>query len=129
MSLWIIHEGRVHAPSDTRTRELGVFDVRDLEGVAVGWIEQAGGSFVEPVAPSVALRPVITTKADLYRRCTEEEADEIEVALQAAPVRQRRLFESAQYLDHADEQFSAMFQALVTLFGAERAAVLLARSG
>lgn len=78
-----------------------------------------------PVAPT---RPVITYKADLYRRCTDAEADAIEIALAGAPVRQRRLFESAQYLDHSDPIFATMHEALVGMFGAERADVLLAAS-
>lgn len=70
----------------------------------------------------------ITYKADLYRRATDDEAEKIEAALAAAPVRQRRLFEAAQYLDHADAEFSAMRTALVGLFGEARADELLAAS-
>ncbi len=72
--------------------------------------------------------PTITYKADLYRRMTDEEADRVEDALSNAPVRQRRLFEAAQYLDHAAPEFARMREALVGLFGEDRADVLLASS-
>jgi hypothetical protein len=70
----------------------------------------------------------ITYKADIYRRCTDAEADAIEMALIAAPVRQRRLFESALHLDHSDEAFAFAQEALVGMFGKKRAAELLAAS-
>lgn len=72
--------------------------------------------------------PAITYKADIWRRCTDEEAASIDQALKAAPIRQRRLFEDAQYLDHADEAFAFAHDALVSLFGEPRADALLAPS-
>lgn len=82
---------------------------------------------VDAAAP-VPMGPAITFKADLWRRCTDEEADQIDVALKAAPARQRRLFEDAQYLDHADAAFAFARAALVSLFGETRAVELLAVS-
>lgn len=79
---------------------------------------------IEPVPVS----PVITFKADIWRRCTDEEAASIDEALKAATIRQRRLFEDAQYLDHADEAFAFAHAALVSLFGETRASELLAAS-
>lgn len=81
-----------------------------------------------PTAPLPSAGPVITYKADLYRRTTEEEAEAIEMALAAAPVRQRRLFESALHLDHSDEAFAFAQEALVGMFGKKRAGELLAAS-
>lgn len=81
-----------------------------------------------PTAPLPSAGPVITYKADIYRRCTDAEADAIEMALAAAPVRQRRLFESAMYLDHSDEAFAFIQEALVGMFGQKRADELLAAS-
>jgi DNA-directed RNA polymerase specialized sigma24 family protein len=98
-----------------------------------GWIV-SGNSYtpppvLDPVPGTVVTPPpTLTYKADLYRRATEDEAERIEEALAAAPVRQRRLFEAAQYLDHADPEFAAMHEALVGLFGEERADELLAAS-
>lgn len=82
----------------------------------------AGSGLGEPVPA------VITYKADIYRRATDEEAEAIEVALAEAPVRQRRLFESAQFLDHTAPEFVTMHEAMVGMFGAGRADELLAAS-
>lgn len=90
-----------------------------------------GGEFLPPApvlidpAPSA---PAITYKADIYRRCTDAEADAIEMALASAPVRKRRLFEESQYLDHSDEAFAFAQEALVGMFGKKRAGELLAAS-
>lgn len=81
-----------------------------------------------PVIESTPAGPVITYKADIYRRCTDDEADAIEMALAAAPVRQRRLFESALHLDHSDDAFAFAQEALVGMFGEKRASELLAAS-
>ncbi|KAB7788055.1 hypothetical protein [Methylorubrum populi] len=72
--------------------------------------------------------PTITYKADIYRRCTDAEAESIEMALAGAPVRQRRLFESALHLDHSDEAFAFAQEAMVGMFGKKRADELLAAS-
>lgn len=79
-------------------------------------------------ASSSPAAPAITFKADIYRRCTNEEADAIETALNALPTRQRRLFEESQYLSHGDESYTALSTAAVELFGQERADELLATS-
>lgn len=78
--------------------------------------------------PTPPAPPVITYKADIYRRCTDEEADAIEMSLAAASVRKRRLFESALHLDHSDEAFAFARDALVEMFGEKRAGELLAAS-
>ncbi|MDV2988139.1 UNVERIFIED_CONTAM: hypothetical protein Q9R58_27950 [Methylobacteriaceae bacterium AG10] len=95
-----------------------------------GWALIDGALQAVPIAPDpvAAQQPVITFKADIWRRCTDEEAASIDEALKAAPIRQRRLFEDAQYLDHADEAFAFARTALVELFGETRAAELLAAS-
>lgn len=72
--------------------------------------------------------PTVTYKADIYRRCTDAEADAIEMALAAATTRRRRLFEESQYLDRSDEAFGLMHEAMVGMFGAERTSELLAPS-
>lgn len=93
----------------------------------LGWV-WSGSAFEAPPAPEPDPRPVITSKADLFRRCTDDEAEAIEAALQALPVRKRRIFEGAQYVSSADPDFDELRVGLVTLFGAERAAELLAAS-
>ncbi|GJE77297.1 hypothetical protein [Methylorubrum suomiense] len=87
------------------------------------------GNFRKPdPLPEPDPLPVITYKADIYRRCTDAEAEAIEMALAAAPVRQRRLFESALHLDHSDAAFAFAQEAMVGMFGKDRADALLAAS-
>ncbi|MBB5765716.1 hypothetical protein ABEV34_11850 [Methylorubrum rhodesianum] len=106
----------------------------DAGGVPTVWPRDATGAQTQAALDAVLAaagptsQPSITYKADLWRRCTDEEADAIDGALKAAPVRQRRLFEDAQYLDHADESFVFARAALSELFGEARAAALLAIS-
>ena len=50
------------------------------------------------------------------------------MALAGAPVRQRRLFESALHLDHSDEAFAFAQEAMIGMFGKKRAGELLAAS-
>lgn len=128
---------------DDSGRGIGRGSAADVPGYVLGANEVACSEeqYAEPTAwmlkgkKLVAATPlpaapasVITYKADLYRRCTDEEAEAIEVALAGAPVRQRRLFESAQFLNHADPVFATMHEAMVGMFGAERADELLAAS-
>ncbi|MRI57742.1 hypothetical protein D8770_28165 [Methylobacterium sp. DB1607] len=95
-----------------------------------GWGLVDGALQAVPIAPEPAppTQSVITYKADIWRRCTDEEAASIDEALKAAPIRQRRLFEDAQYLDHADEAFAFARAALIGLFDEGRAGELLAAS-
>ncbi len=78
-----------------------------------------------PPAPAPA---VITTKADLFRRCTDEEAEAIETTLMGLSVRKRRIFEGAQHIASDDPDFDDLRTAAVEMFGEERAAELLAAS-
>ncbi|EHP94866.1 hypothetical protein [Methylorubrum extorquens] len=118
-----------------------VFDFRPMLHASLEVIEvspevepnwrREDGAFLPPATVVIdpgSPVPVITYKADIYRRTTEEEAEAIEMALAAAPVRQRRLFESALHLDHSDEAFAFAQEALVGMFGKKRAGELLAAS-
>ncbi|GJE54590.1 hypothetical protein [Methylobacterium thuringiense] len=126
----LVGDGVVRALSEAEgawPRDLfDVRDVSDVEGIAPGWLAKGEAGYEAPPAPEGPPVALITYKADIYRRCTDAEAEEIEMALAAAPVRQRRLFEEAQHLDHADEAFSTMHEAMVEIFGAKRADELLA---
>lgn len=72
--------------------------------------------------------PVITTKADLFRRASDAEAEMIDTALKTGSLRERLIFEAAQYLDHADPLFASMRTALAGMFSEARADQLLAPS-
>jgi hypothetical protein len=78
--------------------------------------------------PPAPLPPVITYKADIWRRATDGEAEQLVAALDALPVRKRKLFEDAQYLSSADSEFDELRTAVVALFGEVRASELLAAS-
>lgn len=103
-------------------------------GIPTVWPRDDAGqqteAAIEAVLRDAGVMPMaaVTYKADIYRRATDDEAESIEMALAAAPVRQRRLFESAQFLDHSAPEFADMHEAMVGMFGAERADVLLAAS-
>lgn len=72
--------------------------------------------------------PVITYKADIWRRMTSEEATMIYADLQDADVRLRATFEAAQFIDHSDDLFPTLLGAITARLGAARAAVILAPS-
>lgn len=119
-------------------------EIRENDAAFVAWSQAGGIPTVWPrdddgVQTQAALdevlastrpvaAPVITYKADIWRRCTDAEAAKIDDALKASSIRQRRLFEDAQYLDHSDEAFAFAREALIGLFGEERASDLLAAS-
>lgn len=96
--------------------------------VLPGMIRAADGTYGDPEPAPQPAKSVITYKADLYRRCSEAEAEAIEMALMAASVRDRRLFETAQYLNSTDPDFDGLRQAMAAMFGQERADELLAAS-
>lgn len=81
-----------------------------------------GADFVAPPAPALTK----IAKADLWRRLTELEAVTLDAALQAAPLRLRRIFEAAQYLDTADEDYPALRAGIVAALGETRADEVLA---
>lgn len=91
------------------------------------WIARRDAA-MEATRPPPLDPVIITYKADLFRRATDAEADMIDTALAAAPAKERRLFDMAQYLDHSAPEFASMQTALTGMFGPERAAELLAAS-
>lgn len=70
----------------------------------------------------------ITFKKDIWQRCTEEEAEALNAALLMAPLRQRKMFEDAQYLSHGDDLFPAVRAAVEAACGFDRAAAILSPS-
>lgn len=88
------------------------------------WVA-AGGVITPYVAPPA---PVFTRipKAEVWRRLTDEEAETVDAALQAAPLRLRRVFESAQFLDTDDADYPALRAGVVAALGEQRADEVLA---
>lgn len=70
--------------------------------------------------------PLHTTPKDLiWRRATDQEAEAMELALAAQPIRLRRIYEGATQIDDRDELYAMLLGALTVLFGVERANELL----
>lgn len=72
---------------------------------------------------------IITSKADIFRRATEEEAQALDGAMAEAPAKQRRTFEAIQYIDHSDPDFPDLRSFIANVVGSTaRADELLAGS-
>lgn len=97
------------------------------DGQLVKITQAEADAIAGPVSEPVPV-PAITYKADIWRRCTDDEANLLDQALQVAPVRLRKLFEHALHVSHDDAQFAMLQQAITATLGAERAAVILAPS-
>ena len=81
---------------------------------------------LEPAPAAVEAPPRTTlSKADLWRRLTDDEADMLDAALSMAPTRLRRIFEAAQYLDTTDADYPALREGVIAALGEERADVVL----
>lgn len=80
---------------------------------------------LEDASPPAPIRYQIA-KADIWRRATDAEADAMDAALNAAPVRLRRTYSAAQYIDSGDEWFPELEAGIAAAVGPERAAELLA---
>ena len=75
---------------------------------------------------------VSTSKADIWRRATDAEAEAIDALLRdpppdlgMSPVKLRRLWEDATSIDHTDPLFGTIRAIAVEHFGEERADALL----
>ncbi len=83
------------------------------------------GETIAPYESGPAPNLTRISKADLWRRLTDEEAELLDAALQAAPVRLRRVFEAAQYMDVNDPDYAALRSGIVEALGAVRAEEVL----
>lgn len=72
--------------------------------------------------------PVVTAKADMWRRCTDDEASKLYDAMQQAPLRARMVFDAALNVSTADELYPTLRQIIVSVVGEDRAAEILAAS-
>ncbi|MGV1784538.1 MULTISPECIES: hypothetical protein [Agrobacterium] len=104
------------------------FEMIELEtGEAVpqlGWL-LVDGEFQAPVVPD----PVtVVYSVDLWTRMTNAEADQVGAAMDQQPFRVRRIFESANSYRSDHELWQLLVQIATDLFGAERAAQILAPS-
>lgn len=68
------------------------------------------------------------SKADIYRRCTDEEAEALHAALLAAPIRLQGIFSGATMINTGDDYFPALRVGIVAALGETRADEVLAPS-
>lgn len=135
MKFALIQSGVVHSEATEADAGLigpdnkPLFDIRDVsevDGIEPGWLAMPDGSFRPPPAASPAV--IIVYRSDLYRRCTEDEAEKIDAALAQQPIRLRQIFGSVVTFRSDDELWPTLQTAAEGLFGKERAAELLAGS-
>jgi hypothetical protein len=108
-----------------------VGDGFDLVEVPAGWGVSAEGQLVklpEPPTPEPVVPVLQTYKSDIWRRASDEEAEIIDAALNAAPVKQRRLWADSTILVHGADGWDAIRDQMVAAFGVERADEILAPS-
>lgn len=90
----------------------------------LGWL-LVDGEFQAPAVPD----PVtVVYSVDLWTRMTNAEADQVGAAMDQQPFRVRRIFESANSYRSDHELWPLLVQIATGLFGAERAAQILAPS-
>lgn len=65
------------------------------------------------------------SKDMIWRRATDEEAEQMQAALDAQSVRLRNIYAGAAWIETTDELYGVLQAALVGLFGEQRAAELL----
>lgn len=97
------------------------------------WNAEAEEWIIEPIpeepppeeGENVPVEPTKIVKADIWRRATEEEAEGMSLALAAAPVRLREMYNAATYISINDPEFDALRAGIAAVVGEERAAIIL----
>jgi hypothetical protein len=87
-----------------------------------------GSKVVEHTPPTPEPEPIVTIlpAITLWERLTEDEADQVNEAMATQPVRTQRIFTTANTFRSDHELWPLLQQMATELFGAERAAELLA---
>ena len=91
----------------------------------LAWVEAGNAPDQPPPEPAPLIR---TYKSDVWRRCTDDEAVTLDAALEAAPVRMRRLWSDCTILEHEDPDFADLRAQMEAVFGVTRTAEILAAS-
>ncbi|MBX5017510.1 hypothetical protein [Rhizobium lentis] len=109
--------------------------MRDAGGDICGLYEQPQEGYAEEFLPDdnsevVAFPPAQGAysigKSTPWRRMTDEEVDSVDAAMQAAPLKQRRIYEAASYISTDDELFGTLKSLLSAVLSPGRANELLA---
>lgn len=81
-----------------------------------------------PPEPEVPVVRQVTYKADIARRCTEEEATKLRALLDATDDKFYLLYTGVQQIEHDSPEFPTLYGALVQTIGQERTDIVLAPS-
>jgi hypothetical protein len=94
-----------------------------------GWVTNDGGkTFSEPALPQNIEKITVISRDDLFRRCTDDEAEKIDKAISDQPTRVRLILESVANFRSDDEIWPILRDIMVRLFRKSRASELLAQS-
>ncbi len=89
---------------------------------------EAGGGVIQPYTPEPELADIISIPAvTFWERMTDQEAEQVQAAMQAQPFRTRQIFMTAQSYRSDHELWPLLQQAAIDLFGEARAGELLAQ--
>jgi hypothetical protein len=123
---WKRHDGTFVAIVDGH--DYHVIPDEPLWEAAVAQAAEMGDALLFEPEPEPQPTPSATrlAKADLWRRLTDAEAVTLDAALLAAPVRLRRIYEAASYLDTTDPDFPELRAGIVAALGETRADEVLA---
>lgn len=106
----------------------GYVEVDDTVGI--GW-SYANGKFTPPIVPDPGPQPPAAyriSKADIFRRATEDEADKLRALLSQVSVRMQEIYYGAPYVSTGDELYQTLHDAIEAELGSARANELLAPS-
>lgn len=95
--------------------------------VTEGWVFLDGEFSAPPPPPEPPYIPVSLPVDAFFERTTEAEADAIDEAMLAKPVKIRRAYQAATVLTEGTDLWAALAEALAELFTKGRAAELLQR--
>ena len=83
----------------------------------------------EIAAEQAANQPsLFTYKTDIWSRCTDDEAEQLDGALQSSSVRYRRMWDDCITVEHDSALFTYLHSEMTTPFGSDRTDQLLAPS-
>lgn len=88
----------------------------------------ANGFFSKPPPVGTENPALRTYKSDVWRRCTDAEAQALDAALAAATAKLRRLWDDCTILEHEAPEWSLLVAGVAAAVGEERAAEILAPS-
>ncbi|WP_434713001.1 hypothetical protein NMA58_08465 [Rhizobium sp. YTUHZ045] len=109
--------------------------MRNVDGDICGLSEQLQEGYAEEFLPDdapevVAYQPTavayIIGKSTPWRRMSDDEVADVDAAMQAAPLKQRRIYEAASYISTEDELFGTLKALLSAVLSPARAEELLA---